>query len=155
LRKYKSAVVLVFFIWVGNAQIINQPIAPTNPNGIKILHSDFIDKNQNEIPGAIIFTGNVQVQHNGVLINCNKAYHYTDEDYVKAFGNVILNQGDTIVMNSRYAEYNGKTLQAFATGNVNLRSPDSNLTTDTIYFDRNKQEAFYRSWGTILNKENT
>ena len=155
MRKYLYAVVLVFTIWFGNAQTTNQQITPSNPNGIKILHSDFIDKNQNEIPGAIIFTGNVQVQHNGVLINCNKAYHYTDEDYVKAFGNVILNQGDTIVMNSRYAEYSGKSLQAFATGNVNLRSPDSNLTTDTIYFDRNKQEAFYRSWGTILNKENT
>ena len=117
---------------LGNAQTPNQPIAPTNPNAIKILHSDFIDKNQNEIPGAIVFTGNVQVEHNGVRINCNKAYHYTDEDYVKAFGNVSLNQGDTIVMNSRYAEYNGKTQFAFATGNVNLRSPDSNLTTDTI-----------------------
>ena len=140
---------------LGNAQTPNQPIAPTNPNAIKILHSDFIDKNQNEIPGAIVFTGNVQVEHNGVRINCNKAYHYTDEDYVKAFGNVSLNQGDTIVMNSRYAEYNGKTQFAFATGNVNLRSPDSNLTTDTIYFDRSIQQAYYKSWGTITNKENT
>ena len=58
-------------------------------------------------------------------------------------------------MNSRYAEYNGKTLQAFATGNVNLRSPDSNLTTDTIRFNRKTQEAYYTSWGTIINKENT
>ena len=146
---------MLFSIVFGNAQTPIQPKAPTNPNAIKILHSDFIDKNQNEIPGAIVFTGNVQVEHNGVLINCNKAYHYTDEDYVKAFGNVSLNQGDTIVMNSRYAEYNGKTQFAFATGNVNLRSPDSNLTTDTIYFDRSIQQAYYKSWGTITNKENT
>ena len=146
---------MLFSFIVGNAQTPTQPIAPTNPNAIKILHSDFIDKNQNEIPGAIIFTGNVQVEHKGVKINCNKAYHYTDEDYVKAFGNVSLNQGDTIVMNSRYAEYNGKTQFAFATGDVNLRSPDSNLTTDTIYFDRSIQQAYYKSWGTIVNKDNT
>ena len=146
---------MLFSFIVGNAQTPTQPIAPTNPNAIKILHSDFIDKNQNEIPGAIIFTGNVQVEHKGVKINCNKAYHYTDEDYVKAFGNVSLNQGDTIVMNSRYAEYNGKTQFAFATGDVNLRSPDSNLTTDTIYFDRSIQQAYYKSWGTIENKDNT
>ena len=155
MRKYIYSCLLLCSIIFGNAQTPIQPIAPTNPNGIKILHSDFIDKNQNEIPGAIIFTGNVQVQHNGVLINCNKAYHYTDEDYVKAFGNVSLNQGDTIVMNSRYAEYNGKTQFAFATGNVNLRSPDSNLSTDTIYFDRSIQQAYYKSGGTITNKENT
>lgn len=155
MKKYIVTCILLFSIVFGFSQTPTQPIAPTNPNAIKILHSDFIDKNQIEIPGAIVFTGNVQVEHNGVRINCNKAYHYTDEDYVKAFGNVQLNQGDTIVMNSRYAEYNGKTLLAYATGDVNLRSPDSNLTTDTIYFDRNKQEAFYRSWGTITNKENT
>ena len=155
MRKYIYVIVLLCSFILGNAQTPNQPIAPTNPNAIKILHSDFIDKNQNEIPGAIVFTGNVQVEHNGVRINCNKAYHYTDEDYVKAFGNVSLNQGDTIVMNSRYAEYNGKTQFAFATGNVNLRSPDSNLTTDTIYFDRSIQQAYYKSWGTITNKENT
>ncbi len=146
---------MLFSIVFGNAQTPFETSPPANPNAIRIIHSDFIDKNQNEIPGAIIFTGNVQVQHNGVLINCNKAYHYTDEDYVKAFGNVSLNQGDTIVMNSRYAEYNGKTQFAFATGNVNLRSPDSNLTTDTIYFDRSIQQAYYKSWGTITNKENT
>jgi len=155
LRKYIYALVFAFFIVIGNAQTPTQPNTPTNKSGIKILHSDFIDKNQNEIPGAIVFTGNVQVEHNGVRINCNKAYHYTDEDYVKAFGNVSLNQGDTIVMNSRYAEYNGKTQFAFATGDVNLRSPDSNLTTDTIYFDRSIQQAYYKSWGTIVNKENT
>ena len=155
MRKYIYAVVLLFSILIGNAQTPFETSPPANPNAIRILHSDFIDKNQNEIPGAIIFTGNVQVEHKGVKINCNKAYHYTDEDYVKAFGNVSLNQGDTIVMNSRYAEYNGKTQFAFATGDVNLRSPDSNLVTDTIYFDRSIQQAYYKSWGTITNKENT
>lgn len=131
------------------------PLVPnSNPNAIKILHSDFIDKNQIEIPGAIIFTGNVQVEHKGVLINCNKAYHFKDEDYVKAFGNVRLSQGDSIVMTSRYAEYNGKTQFAFATGDVSMRSPDSHLVTDTVFFDRSIQQAFYRSYGTIYNKEN-
>jgi len=122
---------------------------------IIIEHSDFIDKNQNEIPGAIVFTGNVRVLHNGVKISCNKAYHFTDENYVKAFGNVQLVQGDTIFMSSRYAEYNGDKEFAYATGNVNMRSPTSNLVTDTVYFDRKAQEAFYNSYGTITNKDNT
>ena len=122
---------------------------------IVIEHSDFIDMNQNEIPGAIVFTGNVSVLHNGVQIKCNKAYHFKDEDYIKAFGNVQINQGDSIHMDSRYAEYNGKTEFAFATGDVNLRSPESTLVTDTVFFDKKKQIAFYNSYGTIRNKENT
>jgi lipopolysaccharide export system protein LptA len=122
---------------------------------IVIEHSDFIDMNQHEIPGAIVFTGNVSVLHNGIQIKCNKAYHFKDDDYIKAFGNVQLNQGDSIFMNSRYAEYNGKTEFAFATGDVNLRSPESTLVTDTVFFDKKRQEAYYNSFGTIRNKENT
>jgi lipopolysaccharide export system protein LptA len=36
-----------------------------------------------------------------------------------------------------------------------MRSPEMTLTTDTINFDRQKQEAYYRSVGTIVNNENT
>nr|WP_240473159.1 OstA-like protein [Flavobacterium enshiense] len=110
---------------------------------------------QTEIPGAILFTGNVQVEHDGVIINCNKAYHFKDENYVKAFGSVRLNQGDSISMTSKYAEYNGNQKFAFATGDVVLRSPESTLTTDTINFDRAIQQAYYNTYGTIINKENT
>ncbi len=122
---------------------------------IIIENSDFIDMNQTEIPGAIVFTGNVRVLHNGVKINCNKAYHFKDEEYIKAFGNVQINQGDTIFLNSRYAEYDAKIELAYATGEVSMRSPESTLVTDTVYFDKKNQQAFYNSFGTIHNKENT
>ena len=122
---------------------------------IIVENSDFVDRNQNEIPGATVFTGNVRVLHNGVKINCNKVYYFDAENYIKAFGNVRINQGDTVQMNSRYAEYDGKKELAFATGDVFLRSPESTLTTDTIYFDKKNQVAFYNSYGTIINKDNT
>jgi lipopolysaccharide export system protein LptA len=147
LKKYIFLFVILFSFLFGNCQ--------TNTKTIEILNSDFVDMNQSEIPGAIVFTGNVSILHNGVKINCNKAYHFKDEKYIKAFGNVIINQGDSIFMSSRYAEYDGKIELAFATGDVMLRSPESTLTTDTIYFDKKKQLASYNSFGTIHNKENT
>lgn len=124
-------------------------------SNIIIEHTDFTDISQTEVPGAIVFTGNVRIVHNGVRMSCNKAYHFQAENYVKAFGNVQMNQGDTIFMNSRYAEYNGDRQFAYATGGVNMRSPDMTLTTDTIYFDRSIQQAYYNSGGTIVNRENT
>ena len=133
----------------------NIAIEKEQSNKIIIEHSDFIDMNQYEIPGATVFTGNVRVLHKGTKINCNKAYYFTDENYVKAFGNVQINQGDSITMNSRYAEYDGVDEFAFATGDVYLRSPESTLTTDTIFFDKKSQIAYYNSHGTIVNKENT
>lgn len=122
---------------------------------IIIENADFTDRNQTEIPGATVATGNVRILHDGVRMTCNKAYVFEAENYVKAFGDFKLNQGDTLQLDSRYAEYNGNKKFAYATGNVNMRSPDMRLVTDTIYFDRAAQQAYYNSYGTIYNGENT
>ena len=122
---------------------------------INIEYSDFADINQTEIPDALLLRGNVRVSHEGVVFTCNKAYYFQKENYIKAFGDVQMVQGDTLYLNSKYAEYSGEVKKAFATGNVIMRSPESTLVTDTINFDRNLQEAFYNTQGTITNRENT
>ena len=124
------------------------------PKKIIIEYSDFADVNQTEIPDAFLLTGNVRINHDGVKMFCNKAYYFQKENYIKAFGDVRMVQGDTLFMNSKYAEYNGNVKQAYATGNVTLRSPDMNLVTDTLNFDRNIQQAYYNTYGTITNKDN-
>jgi lipopolysaccharide export system protein LptA len=125
------------------------------PKKILVEHSDYFDVNQVEAPDAVLLTGNVRVNHDGVIMTCNKAYYFQKENYIKAFGNVQLVQGDTLYLNSKYAEYNGNMKQAFATGDAVMRSPESTMTTDTINFNRNTQEVYYNSNGTITNRDNT
>ena len=125
------------------------------PKTIVIENADFSDVDQVNVPDALLLTGNVKVNHDGVVLTCNKAYFFQKENYLKAFGNVQLVQGDTLFLNSKYAEYSGNAKKAFATGNAVLTSPDATLQTDTINFDRNVQEAFYNTKGTIVNKDNT
>lgn len=125
------------------------------PKKIFVEFSDTAEKNDAEIPDASILTGNVRITHDGVLITCNKAYIFKNENYVKLFGNVQMVQGDTLFLNSKYAEYSGNEKKAYATGNPVMRSPDMTLTTDTINFDRNTQQAYYNSFGRIINNENT
>jgi lipopolysaccharide export system protein LptA len=121
---------------------------------IVIEYADFADVNQTEIPDALLLSGHVRMNHDGVRFLCNKAYYFQKENYVKAFGDVQMIQGDTLFMNSKYAEYNGNVKQAYATGKVNLRSPEMNLATDTLRFDRNSQQAYYTCNGVITNREN-
>lgn len=137
---------LLFTLTSGNAQ---------KSSKINVDYSDFADINQAEIPDALLLSGHVRVSHEGVVFTCNKAYFFQKENYIKAFGEVQMIQGDTLFLNSKYAEYNGEVKKAYATGNVIMRSPESTLVTDTINFDRNTQEAFYNSYGKITNKENT
>lgn len=130
---------------IGNAQ---------EDKKIIIEYSDFADRNQTEIPNAILLSGNVKASHDGAVLYCNKAYWFTKENYIKAFGNVRIIQGDTITMTSTYAEYNGESKLAYANGNVVMQSPGSRLTSETFYFDRNSQLAYYSSGGTITDKDN-
>jgi lipopolysaccharide export system protein LptA len=125
------------------------------PKKIIVENSDFADVNQTEVPDALLLTGNVRVNHDGVIMTCNKAYYFQKENYIKAFGNVQLVQGDTLFLNSKYAEYSGNVKKAFATGDAVMSSPDATLVTDTINFDRNTQEVFYNTKGTITNLKNT
>lgn len=134
---------------------VGQQLQAQKTSKINVEHSDFADINQEEIPDALLLRGNVRVSHEGVVFTCNKAYYFQKENYIKAFGDVQMVQGDTLFLNSKYAEYSGEVKKAYATGGVIMRSPESTLVTDTINFDRNVQEAYYNSYGTITSKENT
>ncbi len=121
---------------------------------IQIEYSGFLDKDQDNYPGATILTRDdsqqVHIIHEDVNMWCDKAIHYGEEDFIEAYGNVKLKQGDSINMSSKYAEYSGKSKLAFASGDVELREPNSTLNTDTLYFDRVKQQAYYRSKGKVV-----
>ena len=114
--------------------------------------SDRTIKNEEKYPGAFILSKvekQVHFTHAGIEVWCDQAIHYATENFFKAYGNVRMEQGDTITMTSKYAEYNGTTQFAFASGNVNMRNPQTSLQTDTLFFDRVKQQAYYISGGTI------
>ncbi len=112
-----------------------------------------------DLPDAVIYTKELSEQvyivHEGVEMWCDQAFVYMKDNFVKAFGNVRITQGDTMTLNSKYAEYNGNTKFAFASGDVILKEPNSTLTTDTLYFDRNKQQGFYRSGGKVVDTAST
>lgn len=152
MKKLFLLVVLLVFHFSGEAFAQKKP---QQGKQIVIEHVDFTVSDQTEIPDAVILSGNVRVLHDGIRMTCNKAYLFTKENYIKLFGDVKMNQGDTLFMDSKYAEYNGNRKFAYATGDVLMRSPEMRLTTDTINFDRAIQQAYYNTHGTIVNGQNT
>ena len=121
---------------------------------IQIEYSGFLTFNEAEYPGAKILTRDdsqqIHITHESINMWCDKAYYYTTENFIEAYGQVKMIQGDTIHMDSKYVEYSGITKLAFASGDVVLKDPNSTITTDTLYFDREKQQAFYRNGGTVV-----
>ena len=121
---------------------------------IRVEYSGFVDSDSLRGPGVSIFTRDntqqVHFTHEGINLWCDQAIYYEKEDFIEAYSNVVMIQGDTITMNAKYAEYSGKTQLAFASGDVVLTEPKSVLTTDTLHFDRIKQQAFYQTKGKVV-----
>lgn len=105
-------------------------------------------------PGAIVSLGNVFIEHEGATLRCDKAYIYQDTKFIKAMGNVIINQGDTVIQYSKYVDYDGEKKFATSWGNVILKDELMTLKTDTLFFDRVNQHLYYNCGGTIKDTTN-
>ena len=120
---------------------------------IEIEYAPYMDIVEDK-PGATILTRNnssqVHVKHKGIELWCNEAIYYGNEDFIEAYGNVRVKQGDSINMTSKYVEYSGKTQLAYASGDVVLIDPNSKLYTDVLHFDRVRQQAHYNQKGKVV-----
>lgn len=121
---------------------------------IEIKYSGFVDIDEAKNPGARTFirddSQQIHIFHDGIDMWCDQAIYYEKENFVEAYGNVNVKQGDSINMNSKYVEYSGITKLAYASGDVVLTDPTSTIKTDTLYMDREKQQAYYKSGGTVV-----
>tara|TARA_B100000475_G_scaffold200612_1_gene185469 strand:+ start:334 stop:1905 length:1572 start_codon:yes stop_codon:yes gene_type:complete len=124
---------------------------------IEIKKSPFFDKDKEKFPDASILTRDnneqVLISHDGIIMTCNQAYFYEEKNFIEAYGEVNLNQGDSLNLTANYIEYNGDLKLAYAKGSVILNEPQSILYTDSLIFDRNKQEAFYDNYGKLIRAQ--
>ena len=78
--------------------------AQTNKK-IEILNADNTFANANKHPEYWRLIGNVSFKHNNAIMNCDSAHHYVNKNKMKAFGNVKINQGDSIILTGRNLTY--------------------------------------------------
>lgn len=125
---------------------------------ITVIYGGTYTKNEAKYPGASIFSKDgvkqVQFEHQGGELWCDLAIYNQKKNSVKAFGNVRFQQGDSLRMTSKKLDYDGNLKMAVARENVILSNSQMTLQTDSLFFDRNIQEAFYESSGTVRDSVN-
>ena len=129
------------------------------PKIIEIRQAGGSTQDQEKFPGAnILFkTPNKRVKlfHEGALIESDKAYFYSKNNYFRAMGDVIFTQGDSLQMTCNTIEYDGKTKKAIAIGNVDLKKSDMTLKTEKLNLDRVNDKAFYNTKGIVVDSAST
>ena len=135
----------------------NSLVAQEETKIIEIIQAGGSTQDQQKFPGANILVkkDNIRVHlfHDGALIKSNISYFYPKLNFFKANGNIIFTQGDTLKMTCDYIEYDGTKKLAKAWGSVLLDRGDMELKTDTLYLDRENSEAYYNTFGTILDEQ--
>ena len=122
---------------------------------IKILSTELSTADESKYPGATLLIGKVKMSHEGATLDCQRALLYKDKNLFKAIGEVVIEQGDTIIQYSDFATYDGNTKKAKSWGNVEINDKEMTLKTDTLHFDRINQILYYPSGGTIKDTKNT
>lgn len=106
------------------------------------------------MPGIQILKGSVRFRQDNSLLYCDSAYFNQEANSFNAFNNVRIVQGDTLTIYGDYLYYDGNTRMAQVWDNVKLVNRNTVLTTNTLYYDRNIDLAYYNTGGHIEDGNN-
>ena len=118
---------------------------------VKLVHADFVKKDPTKFNGNTFFEGNVQFDHQGSVVTSDFVIWYEKENFVKALGNVKLVNADGSVITAGEMEYDGNTQRGIAKKDVVLTDPKQTIRTETLYYDRISNKAYFNTGGTITD----
>lgn len=105
-----------------------------------------------------VLIGNVQFRKGDMFMFCDSAHFYEASSSLNAFGNVRMEQGDTLFVYADELDYNGADELATFYGDdinpVRLINKDVELETYTFYYDIVSNIGYYDNEGKITDAEN-
>ena len=139
--------------------LVKDPFFNSNkqsPQGekVRLIHSDFFQKTPDRYNGNPFFKGNVQFEQQGSVLFADEVIFYEKENFVKAIGSVKLQNADGSVITAGEMEYDGNTQKGIAKKNVVLTDPRQTIKTETLYYDRLANVAYFNTGGTISDATN-
>lgn len=106
----------------------------SNDKIINIINADELEVITEKGVDLRKLLGNVQLQQGTDLFSCDSAYFYTSENNLKAFGNIHIQQGDSVSIKSDKLLYNGNEKKAILNGNVQLDDQKSLIKSEQLTY---------------------
>ncbi|MCD7973366.1 MAG: hypothetical protein LUG18_12005 [Candidatus Azobacteroides sp.] len=151
-----SAVFCFVFLCVlaQNSQPTSPAGANTEKSQIILEYADILSSNKELNPDIEILIGNVRFRHENTLMDCDSAYFYKLSNSLDAFGNVEMNQADTLFAYGNVLYYDGNTKLARLRENVRMENRGVTLFTDSLNYDRVANISYYFEGGVIIDQDN-
>lgn len=128
----------------------------TAGNRVFLEHADVLRKSPND--SFMVVQGKVLFTKGPMYMRCDSAHFFPDTESMDAFGNVSMEQGDTLFVYADELNYNGLTEEAFLYSNpgkdVRMINRDVELVTPEFAYDLRTEIGYYSSGGTLTDSHN-
>ena len=122
---------------------------------IHMLHTNVTRFDEKVNPDAWILVGDVRFRRDSMYMYCDSAHYFQKRNAFQAFGNVRMEQGDTLFLYGDYLDFDGDTNLARVRNNVQLIDKNTVLETDSLDFDRNTNVGYFFDYGVLSDDEST
>jgi len=160
-KRVKDIVVATAFLTFFTVAAVAQDVPTDTVKKTKVYmeHADVQSFNKNIDDQRQVMRGNVVFRHDSSFMYCDSAYFYEQNRSLEAFGNVRMEQGDTLFVYGDYLIYDGNIELAKMRYNVRMVSiqQDSSvvtLYTDSLNYDRPTDIGYYFEGGRIVDADN-
>jgi lipopolysaccharide export system protein LptA len=110
---------------------------------------------QDSVHNFTIAVGNVQVKQERTLFYADSIVVNRFDNSMEAFGNIHINDADSVHTYSQYLKYIGNTKKAQLRKKVRLTDGSGTLTTEELDYEVNQKIGVYRNGGKLVNKKTT
>lgn len=141
-----------YFLWAQDQK--PQQKSQKKKTKVDLLHADEGRADKMARPDVQVLIGSVKLRHDSMYMYCDSALIYEKTNSVEAFGNVRMEQGDTLFIYGDYLYYDGMSQLAMLRENVRMINRNTVLTTDSLNYDRLYNLGYYFDGGTLTDEEN-
>lgn len=147
--------VSVFFAGrsISFAQLTPPPPVPAQDSSIKIVEIINADrqgfKRMDSVNELQFLVGHVQIKQDNTLFYCDSAVYNKNKKIIEAFGNVHINDNDSVHTYSQYLLYHVDTKIANLKKKVRLTDGKSNLYSEDLQYDVNQKIGEYHTGGRV------
>ncbi len=132
-----------------------QPKGITEENFLYILAADKQYLQKSDTNQLVSYAGHVKVRQGKTLFYADSAIINPIANTLESFGNVHINDADSVHIYAQYLRYIGIEKKALLTTKVRLTDGKSTLTTENLTYDVNLKLGTYLYGGKVVNKKTT
>ncbi|MBU6262270.1 MAG: LPS export ABC transporter periplasmic protein LptC [Bacteroidetes bacterium] len=127
----------------------------TQENFLYILAADKQYLQKSDTNQLVSYAGHVKVRQGKTLFYADSAIINPILNTLESFGNVHINDADSVHIYAQYLRYMGIDKKALLTKKVRLTDGKSTLTTENLTYDVNLKLGTYLYGGKVVNKKTT